>query len=646
MPDKTRLEDASIVWQRDVFDFSDPQRHADELLETKTGFRLALEAAKIGLWRWNLLTNILHWSDEAFSMLGYTPGTFELDFNRFRALMHPDDAPAALAQIDRAQRDDTRIKAQFRLKNSEGHWVWIECRGRVVSYDDQRRPSLIMGTYANISSVVEARQALEQAKADAEKANQDKSVFMAHLSHEVRTSLAGIAGLSQLGLEDHDPALMHDRLRKVNQSARHLLELLNDVLDFSKIEAQRLTLELRRFALSEIISSVSNLFQPLAQEKGLEFSVHVHGLGSNLYEGDDLRLRQVLQNLLGNALKFTSHGSVTLDVVNEKTAGQLDWLRFSVQDTGIGITEAQRGRLFKAFSQADNSIGRKYGGTGLGLIISQRLVHAMGGTGIELESQPGLGTTFSFLLPLTRAVPGPQALNSTDSTHESEGQDTLNGVPRSFLQDDSPVSASDFLNVDEGLRRLMGDKALYRKLLGQFQQQLAGPYAQMAITLKQLNEQSTPGDFALAQSLVHSLKGLAGNLAQHRLAEVAATLDAVLKKCQRPTPELVARYEYLCEQYGVQIAHYLAEDNAPSLWEAPLQESVDLNLVRKRLVRVSAAISANQFIPDDELAEIAKVLPLTVRQQYWRPVEQALDALDFDTASQAMVSLRYALEEH
>ena len=646
MPDKTRLEDASIVWQRDVFDVSDPKRHADELLETKTGFRLALEAAKIGLWRWNLLTNILHWSDETFSMLGYKPDTFELDFNRFRALMHPDDAPEALAHIDRAQRDDTRIKAQFRLKNSEGHWVWVECRGRVVGYDDQRRPSLNMGTYANISSVVEARQALEQAKADAEKANQDKSVFMAHLSHEVRTSLAGIAGLAQLGLEDNDPVLMQDRLRKVNQSARHLLELLNDVLDFSKIEAQRLTIELRRFALSDIISSVANLFQPLAQEKGLEFSINTHGLDANVYQGDDLRLRQVLQNLLGNALKFTSQGSVTLDVVHEKTADQLDWLRFSVQDTGIGVTEAQRGRLFKAFSQADNSIGRKYGGTGLGLIISQRLVHVMGGTGIEVESQPGLGSTFSFLLPLTCAVPRTLAPNSTEPAIESEGQDASNFVQRSFLQSDSPVSASDFLNVDEGLRRLMGDKGLYRKLLGQFQQQLAGPYAQLVITLKQLDEQSTPGDFALAQSLAHSLKGLAGNLAQHGLAEVAAALDAVLKKCQRPTPELVARYEHLCEQYGVHIAHYLAEDNAPSLWEAPLQESVDLNLVRKRLVRVSAAISANQFIPDDELAEVAKVLPLAVRQQYWRPVEQALDALDFDTASQAMVSLRNALEGH
>lgn len=641
-----RLQDGSVLWHGCMYDVTDHKRQADELQETQTGFRLALEAAKIGLWRWNLLTNTLHWSDEAYTLLGYAPGDIDLDLGRFRALMHPDDAPEAFAQVDIGQRSNARIKAQFRLKNVQGGWTWVECRGQVVDYDDQGRPSVVLGTYTNIDSVVQARHALEQAKAQAEQANQEKSVFMANMSHEVRTALAGIIGLTQLGLDDTDPVMMQDRLRKANQSARHLLELLNDVLDFSKIEAQCLTLELRPFTLGDVVLPVVNLFQPLAQEKGLEIRLDTPSLEANVYEGDELRLRQVLQNLFSNALKFTSNGEISLRIVCEESTGQTDFIRFTLKDTGIGIAEAQRGRLFRAFSQADSSIGRKYGGSGLGLIISQRLVHAMGGAGIELESSPGAGATFSFVLPLVRVGHDKTKSTSTDVLAAPLARSPSPEPVTRVIQDREVFKSSpvDFLNADEGLQRLMGDKALYRKLLGQLCQQLRGPYAQLVTTLSRLDTTSTAGDFAVAQSLAHSLKGLAGNLAQTHLAAVAAELDKCLRQRQVPPRELIDRYACIRAQSVMQAGQYLAEHEMTSIWESLPLSPANLDQARALLARLAAAIAANQFIPEDELERVGRALPAVLRQSHWPAVEQALDALDFDAAGKALASLLAAIE--
>ncbi len=611
-----RLDDGSVLWHGYVYDITEQKRQTDELQETQTRFRLTLEASKIGLWRWDLHDNRLQWSDEAWTLLGYTPDQFQLDLDVLRTLMHPDDAPDAFALVSAIQ-PDMRIRSQFRLKNAHGGWTWVESRGKVIEHDSLQRPVLMMGTYTSIDTIMQARQALEQAKAQADQANQEKTVFMASMSHEVRTSLAGIIGLGQLGLEGSDPAVMHDRLQKISQSARNLLELLNDVLDFSRIEARRLTLELRPFALSEAIDPVVSLFQPVAQEKGLDLQINTRGLDVNVYQGDVLRLRQVLQNLFSNALKFTAQGQVSLSLDLEKRVDTTDWLRFTLHDTGIGITEAQRGRLFKAFSQADNSIGRKYGGSGLGLMISQRLVHAMGGGDIKLDSQPGLGTTFSFVLPLA--------------------------VAQAEAQDFAPVFSDD-LNAAEGIKRLMGDRALYRKSLGQLLQQLQGPYAQLTQTLKSLNADSMPADFVVAQSLVHSLKGVAGNLAMKALASIAALLDTGLKLLQAPASDLVERYEQIRQAHVQQASRYLAEHQSDEAWTMSLEKPADPTRLRAALARLSSAIRGSQFIAEDELIRVARLLPAPMHELYWHPLEQALDSLDFDAAALAMARLQAALE--
>ena len=246
-----------------------------------------------------------------------------------------------------------------------------------------------------------------EAKQQADAANRAKSEFLANMSHEIRTPMNGIIGMSELGLNEKDPQKMHHQLLRVNQSGRLLLGIINDILDFSKIEAQKLALEPQPFELNQFNDELNSLFQGMAQDKGLKFTVRCE-CEICLY-ADSLRLRQVLTNLIGNAIKFTERGEVTLSIELQRQENNQAWLVFAIQDTGIGMTQQQQQQLFQAFSQADTSITRKHGGTGLGLVISERLVRLMGGDNIHIESRIGQGSTFSFSLPMSICTAKQQA---------------------------------------------------------------------------------------------------------------------------------------------------------------------------------------------------------------------------------------------
>jgi PAS domain S-box-containing protein len=271
-------------------------------------------------------------------------------------------------------------------------------------FDEAGKVTGVSGIARNITQSKQMERELQATKLAAETANRAKSVFLANMSHEIRTPMNAIMGLTRLALETELPPQQQNYLHKIQTASQTLLQILNDILDLSKIESGRIDIEHIEFAPTEILQNVYDLLIPNAEEKGLKIFLNVTPEIPMTVLGDPLHTQQVLSNLLSNAIKFTQKGEIHIDMVSEEGSGDDLLLRLSVRDTGIGIDEATLKRLFKPFSQADASTTRKFGGTGLGLVICQRMVELMGGN-IFVSSQPNQGSTFSFTVRCSKGAP-------------------------------------------------------------------------------------------------------------------------------------------------------------------------------------------------------------------------------------------------
>jgi PAS domain S-box-containing protein len=377
------------------------KRKQAEAAQANTAVRLALatKAGGVGVWDWDCVANVLIWDEQMYALYGIPTDRFSGAYDAWRQGLHPDDLHRCDQEIAAALTGDREFNTEFRIIWPDGSIHQIRALA-TVQRDENGQPLRMIGTNWDITAQKQAEQLLIAAKEQAEVASKAKSEFLANMSHEIRTPLNGVIGFTDLLKTTPLSSVQQQYVNNANVSGHTLLGIINDILDFSKIEAGMLELELVKTDMIELLEDSVDIVKFAAGKKNLEMLLNIDDAMPRFAHVDSVRLKQILANLLGNAVKFTETGEVELKVTFQMRDDDQGTLAFSVRDTGIGIHADHQAKLFKAFSQADSSTTRKFGGTGLGLVISNMIAAKMG-SAISIKSTLGVGTTFFFDITTT-----------------------------------------------------------------------------------------------------------------------------------------------------------------------------------------------------------------------------------------------------
>lgn len=422
------------------------RKKVEQALRTSEG-RLAMtvQSTNIGIWDWDLSSNDVYFSHEWKRQLGYEDHEFANSFQEWECRVHPEDHERALGAIEAYLNGRVEaLENEHRLRHKDGSYRWILARGTIIR-NEGALSSRMVGIHIDVTDRKAAEEVLRQAKDAAEAASRAKSQFLANMSHEIRTPMNGVLGLAELLLRYPLNEKERHLTQSIHRSGSVLLAIINDILDFSKIEAGKLQLEAIPFEVRRTFEEALAVSSSTAEQKGLRLSCQIDPQIPSALIGDPTRLRQIIVNLVSNAVKFTEQGTVTVSAELTETSEGRSGLSVSVTDTGIGISLEAQSNIFDAFSQADGSTTRKYGGTGLGLAIVKQLVTLMGGT-IELQSRPGEGTCFRFTVYCksaampTQRPPESFAVPAACGETVSDQRPVKTGDVRILLVEDNPVN--------------------------------------------------------------------------------------------------------------------------------------------------------------------------------------------------------------
>jgi len=413
--------------QGNARDISERRRSEQALRDSESRYRLLFERNLAGVYRSTLDGRILDCNEAFARAFGYASREEILAQQATSLYVEAGGRDAFIARL---REKGSVANLEFCMRRKDGSPVWMLENASLLR-GESGDLNLIEGTVIDITERKRAAQAMERAKEAAEEASRAKGEFLANVSHEIRTPMNGILGMTELALDSSPDSEQREYLEAIQLSAQSLLSVVNDILDFSKIEARKLELETIGFDLRPSLNETLKMLELRVYQKGLALASHIEADVPEALVGDPGRLRQVIVNLVGNAIKFTEQGGITLRVNTESAAPGEVVLHFAVSDTGIGIPAEKQDLIFEAFTQADGSTTRKFGGTGLGLAISAQLVGMMGGK-LWVESEVGKGSTFHFTARFATSDKPPRP--SPPGAPEK-----LRGLPV-LVVDDNPVN--------------------------------------------------------------------------------------------------------------------------------------------------------------------------------------------------------------